>query len=66
LICSIKIDLGVRNHDQPAAESDANKDIMNTNCQLENEYDYPKILLFHQREFESVENEVYNYATITN
>jgi hypothetical protein len=65
LICSIKIDLGVYNCDQPAAESDANKDIMNTNCHLENEYDYPTIL--HQREsVEHVENEVYNYATITN
>lgn len=40
---------------------------MNTNFQPEDAYDYPAMLLSNQREsVENVENEVYNYATITN
>ena len=38
---------------------------MDTNYQLENEYDYPSILLNQRESTEDVENEVYNYATIT-
>lgn len=57
--------LGLHSRDPPAADTD-NDIITNTKCLLETEHDYPAVLLNQRESVEHVENEVYNYATITN